>query len=198
MFKQFFGGVAAAFLVACVTVPANAQSNRGPNWNYIEAGCIYIAIDNGFQNIDAFGAAGSFEVTENFFITASYTRSDTRVDLGFFELDLEENDYSAGGGVKFPTSKTTDLYVFGEYIYADSNLGDANGFSVGGGLRSVFDKKLELDLRVEYTDFDEGFSGEVSGTVGLLYRLTENIGFGGSVVRGDDATGFLANARFSF
>ena len=71
------------------------------------------------------------------------------------------------------------------------------GYRTSVGLRSGLTDRLEGLVKANYVDGDD-FSGDFSGTVGGLVKLTDTWGVTGDVTFGDDAETYQLGVRASF
>jgi predicted porin len=156
-----------------------------------------VDIDGLSKDADGFALRGSFELTENFFLFASYVDLSAKV-AGF---NVDEKDYSVGAGYDWSMSDTMSLYGKVAWVRAEGDaLGfsvDEDGFSLGVGIRAFVLDPLELEGAVTYADL--GDFGD-STTLGLAarYYFTEQFAVGVEAGLSDDATSYGVGVRFQW
>lgn len=183
--------LAIAFSLAAL-VPFAAAAQEAPSNTWVEGS--YVNVDG-----DAEGHAlrGSFEFGEsNVYGLAGLSRVD--VDDSTLKLDTRE----LGLGYALPIGTASQL--FAEAAYLDSELRvpggavDANGYRTSVGLRSGLTDRLEGLVKANYVDGDD-YSGDFSGTVGALVKLSPTWGITGDVTFADeDAETYQLGVRASF
>jgi hypothetical protein len=188
---------ALGLAIALLAAPLAAQAEDKISYNYVDAAYVVVDIDGFSKDADGFALRGSFELTENFFLFASYADLSAKV-AGF---NVDETDYGVGAGYAWSLSDKMDIYGKLAWVRAEGDaLGfsvDEDGFSVGVGLRAFVLDPMELEGAVTYTDL--GDFGDSTG-VGLAARwyFTENFAVGGELGFSDDATSYGIGVRFQW
>ncbi len=176
-----------------LTAPALAD---GLNYNYIEAGYFDIDLDDSVVDVggDGFNVVGSFEVTEQMFVTAEYATSD--LDFG---VDLDE--LYVGLGVHTPIADNVDFVGTINYVSIDASApglsGDDDGFAATVGVRAMVSDVIELAGQVEYIDLDDSGDDTSFGGSGWYY-FNDNFSVGLKVDFSDDVTRYGLGARLFF
>ena len=188
---------ALGLAVALLALPLAAQAEDKISYNFVEAAYVVVDIDGLSKDADGFALRGSFELTENFFLFASYVDLSARV----FGFNVDETDYAVGAGYAWSVSDRMDLYGKLAWVRAEGDAAgfsvDEDGFAVGVGLRAFVLDPLELEGAVTYTDL--GDFGDSTG-VGLAARwyFTENFAVGAELGFSDDTTSYGAGVRFQW
>lgn len=192
MVKKLLVGTALVFALS----PALAGDL---SYNYVELGYQKAELDDNLAGFDVdgdgFGIRGAFEVSENWFITASYSALE-------FDFGVDLDQLSFGGGYHTAISDRTDLVVTLSYLSAEvsaSGFGsvDEDGYGASVGLRSMLSDQLELHAGIGYSDLGDGADGTAfSG--GALYSFTDNFALGLEIGIDEDVTMYGLGARFYF
>jgi hypothetical protein len=141
---------------------------------------------------DGFTLSGSFAVTDDWHVYASYGTAD--LDFGI-NLDT----WAVGLGYRYALKPNIDLY--GRVLYLDStaDLGPRNEHDNGLGLqfriRGRVNDKVELEGGIQYLDVA---SSDTSLQGSVRYYFTRSFSAGVGVTLGGDADGLGINARYSF
>lgn len=180
-----------------------SASAQGFNYDYFSVGYSQIEVDtDGFGgNIDgdAFGAAGSWGISDSFVVFGSFQTGELEDDVG---ASADVTLYDLGLGYVMPLSETIDLIGSVSYEYQElSESGfsiDENGYGLGLALRAMAGQSVELNAGIQYVDLGDVFEDETSLNLGALYSVTDNIQVGLAGTFGDDVTFYTLNGRFFF
>lgn len=188
---------ALGLAVALLAMPLAAQAEDKISYNFVDAAYVVVDIDGLSKDADGFALGGSFELTENFFMFASYADLSAKV-AGF---NVDETDYSVGAGYAWSVSDKMDLYGKLAWVRAEGDaLGfsvDEDGFAVGVGLRAFVLDPLELEGSVTYADLGDFGDSTSVGLAGRWY-FTENFAVGAQVGVSDDTTTYGVGVRFQW
>ncbi len=195
MYKKLFG----LFAILCAT----SATAGDLSYNIIQLGYERINFDETVPGIepdgDGFGVGGSFEIGENWFVGASYSK--LNVDYGF-GLDVDVDGLSVGFGFHTSITQNADFFATLEYLRAEiseSPIGRIkdDGYGASVGVRGLVGESVELQGSVGYADLGDGADGaSVGGSA--LYRFTPNFGVGLGVGLDEDTTSYGLFARFYF
>lgn len=179
------------------SVSAGAQDF---DYTYFDVGYTRINLDDGSFDVDGdgFGASGSFEVGEQFFLFASY-------GLGSFDeagASVDLDTWNAGLGWHTPLADRLDFVADLSYEYVKlsaSGFGsvDDDGFGLGAGLRYMASDAVEINGGINYVDMGDG-GDDTSFHLGALYALTDKIDLGLGGEWGDDSSAYTLSGRFYF
>lgn len=146
---------------------------------------------------DGFGIAGSFEITDSFFIAANY-------GLGTLEeqgVELDLDTMGVGLGWHTPLSDVIDFVGTLSYERVEASAqgfeADDDGLGLGVGLRFQASEAIEVNGGISYVDMDEGGSDTGFG-LGVLYGVTENFDVGLSGDWTDDVSAYGISGRLYF
>ena len=192
MLRKFCG--LALLALAAPTLAADIS------YNYIEAGYQEIDIDDdllgGFDvDGDGYGIGGSFELNENWFIGASYSKAD-------FDFGVDLTQLSLGAGYHVPLTDNTDFYGTLAFVRAEvstSGFGsvDDDGYAATIGVRGMIGDRFELNGSLGYVDLGDGGDGTSFGA-GLLYSFTDTVAAGLSLDIDEDITAYGIGFRVYF
>lgn len=169
------------------------------DYNYLNVGYQRMTLDDGSFDVDGdgFGIGGSFEITESFFLSASYGMAEFEEQGVTVDFDT----WSAGLGWHTPLSDTIDFVSTLSYERVEASaLGfsaDDDGFGLGVGLRFAASEAVEINGGIDYVDFGDGGDDTTFG-LGMLYGLTDNIDLGLNGEWGDDVSSYGISGRFYF
>jgi long-subunit fatty acid transport protein len=170
------------------------------SYNYIEAGYQEIDIDDdllgGFDvDGDGFGVGGSFEINDNWFIGASYSKAD-------FDFGVDLTQLSLGAGYHVPLTNGSDFYGSLAFVRAEvsaSGFGsvDDDGYAAEIGVRGMIGDRFELNGSLGYVDLGDGGDGTSFGA-GVLYSFTDSVAAGLSLDVDEDITAYGIGIRIYF
>jgi len=193
-------GVSRALLVTAVLLPAlcaaqepKAQSQL--SYNYVEIGYDESDFDiNGVDvNGDGLTLSGSFELTDDWHIFASYGTDD-------LDFSINVDTWAIGAGYRYALKDNIDLY--GRVLYVTNNVdlpGPSNADDDGLGLqlriRDRVNDKLELEGGLQYIDVG---NSDTTLQGSARYYFTDRLSAGLGLTFGGNGDGIGINARFSF
>ena len=189
--SRYLTAVFALFLA----LPAMAES---PNYNFLELGYQSVDLDvgGGFDvDGDGYVLGGSFEIGENFFGFAGYSKTD-------FDFNVDLTQLQAGIGWHTGLTENTDFFARAAWVDAEIDAPgfgsvDESGYGLGIGVRSNVTDLIELYGEVSYVDLGSGADSTAFGA-GIYFNLTDNFALGLGASVDDDVTSYGANARFYF
>ena len=186
MMKKTLGIVLVLF-----TVPAFAADL---NYNYVEAGYQQINLDDDLVDVDGDGFAigGSFELGENWFIAASYSKAD-------FDFGIDLDQLAVGFGYHVGISNNVDFYgslsaIRAEVSAAGFGSADEDGFGATIGVRGMVSDSVELNGSISYSDLGDAGDGTAVGA-GLLYNFSDSFALGIFLGAEEDVTSYGAGIR---
>jgi hypothetical protein len=221
-------------IVACtalLSLPAGAMAAERLGYTWVEADYVNLDIDAFDENQDliedlddgdGWALRGSFAFTQNFFVFAGYSSTDS--DATFFDddnfpivanVDIERGD--AGVGYNMPLGgsgeRQTDL-VF-RAAYSDIDYGDfavgaspgddsfddldddsSDGWFTDASLRAQLASWFEGAIGVRYTDIETADNFSVIGNA--LFEITPRFGINVEADVGDDVSTYMVGLRYTF
>ena len=186
-----------AIFSALLAFSASAGA-QGFDYDFFQVGYQRVTLEQGGFDVDGdgFGIDASFEITEQFFLTANYAIAEFE-EQGV-EVDLD--NLSAGIGWHTPLSNQLDFVANLSYEYIElSALGqsaDESGFGLGAGLRYQATDALELNGGIGHVDYGDG--DDTTLNLRVLYGITDNIDVSVSGEWGDDSSALGLSGRFYF
>jgi len=162
-----------------------------PSFNYIEGGY------NSAEDLDGLIIRGSVEITDNLYVTGSYTDS---TDDKNFSSDLDTQKVTAGVGFKVAMNDYTALYAELEYLDQQIEIGSFDesddGHAISLGMRSMIVDGTELYGEIANVEFN-ATSTELA--LGIRQALTDNFGVFAEYNTNDfDVDGYTVGASFKF
>jgi opacity protein-like surface antigen len=147
--------IAASLLLAA---PVSGMAD-GLSYNYWEAAWVGADVDSIPNNLDGWGVGGSFELTKEVFLAASYTDVSTKV----YGVRVGERDTSISVGYAYSFTSNFDAIGRVGYVNADAKIehyggGNDDGYLLGVGVRARPVDQVELEGEVRYIDL--GKSGD--------------------------------------
>lgn len=195
-------GVSRALLCTAFLAPAlsNAQQSaprpQSPefSYSYVELAYDEADFDLGPAEIDGDGLtlSGSFEITREWHVFASYGTHD--LDFG-----LDVDTWMLGAGYVFPLRERIDLYGRVLYIDSDVDAGPANadedGLGVQVRIRARMSDVFELEGGIQYVDV---FDNNTSLQGFARYHFTEDFSAALGLTLGGNSDSIGISARYSF
>lgn len=170
------------------------------SYNFIGAEYQEIDIDSGFLggfdiDGDGYGVGGSFELNENWFIGASYSKAD-------FDFGVDLDQLMLGAGYHVPITNNADFYGMFSFVSAEASIDgfdsvDEDGYAATIGLRGMIGERFELNGSLAYVDLGNGGDSTSFGG-GVLYNFSDAFAAGFSVGIDDDVTTYGIGLRVYF
>ena len=164
----------------------------GFDYSYVQATYGRVDIDDPAitEDGDGLGLNGSFGITDNLNIVASFRTA----DFGTFG-DVDE--LTAGLGVHAPITEMFDVVAAVSYVDLDSAGFSDDGFELAVGARVSVSSLIEINGAVTYRDLDLG-GDDTSFGGGVLFNVTDFLALGLYAEFGDDVTEYSGSARWYF
>ena len=155
-----------------------AQAEESLRWD--SAAISYQSVDLDGETFSGFGLSASKLISDDFFVTGSYSNSSDDITIYESEkVDLDLDMLSIGFGYRYELTQSTDF--FGIVSYEDielesSYLGNSlstgdNGYGLEAGVRSMVTADIELKGAIKYINIDD--SSETALNVAAVYNFTE-------------------------
>ncbi len=187
-------------ILAGLLFPAVCLADAG-NFNFVEGD--YLNGEFWDEDVDGWGLRGSFELTDQVFITGGYNKVELDDDVP--GLRLEGETTQIGVGYVFGENETGTFYGTASYVRADvtARAGvfraseDDDGYGLSLGFRMNIGPQAELNAAVTHVELDEG-GGDTIPSVGFVYKFTPS--FAGVVNYSDNSGDTLLGlgVRFYF
>ena len=172
----------ASLLAAMTITAAGTALAEGPQWTYVHGG---------YQRGDSYGndgknntwdVGGSYGFMDMWHVQADYANTEIRNGSTGDNIDGGFDQWSITAGANPHVNDSTDIVLdvrYGSLSPDNSDFSDADLWSVGAGVDSLFTDKLELHVIAYWTNWNANDSslvqGEsVTGTMGGRYHWTEN------------------------
>lgn len=174
---------------------AQAQSDSGLSYSFIEGGVSVIDLDAGSFDEDetGFDVRASLDLAGGVYLHGSWDR--WNIEIGPFDLDTDL--YKIGAGYRHSVAARTDVFVEASYAALEIGSLDDDGFRADVGLRSALGERFEGRVFAGLqTD-----GGNPDGLLGadLLFKLTPTVGINLAAETYEfDTNLFRANLRLSF
>jgi hypothetical protein len=144
---------------------------------------------------DGYGVGGSFELNENWFIGASYSKAD-------FDFGVDLDQLMLGAGYHVPITDNADFYGMFSFVSAEASIDgfdsvDEDGYAATIGLRGMIGERFELNGSLAYVDLGNGGDSTSFGA-GALYNFSDAFAAGFSVGIDDDVTTYGIGLRVYF
>ena len=169
----------------------------GLSYNRVQASFEEIDIDIGGGlevDGDGFSLGGTMAVGDSWYVLGEYTTAD-------FDLGVDYDELSLGGGYHHGLSDRTDLIAELTYENAEADSGavsvDDSGLGLAVGLRSMINPKLELEGKLSYVDLDDS-GDDTSIGFRAWYAVSGSFAVGVGAEFGDDVSGYGIGARWYF
>lgn len=150
---------------------------ESPSFDLVELGYV----DN--EGFTGYSLDGSIELSENFYITATYTDvSDDEASV----VDLNFSSLEAGVGVKYNFSSNSVVYSELKYLDAEAEVGsfrdNEDGAILSLGVRSMVANTTELFGEVSHNNL---IATSTSVVLGARQYFTDNLGVFAKIGRDD-------------
>jgi len=151
------------------------------NYSFLEGGYQWFEFDSaGNVEGDGFVVAGSLALSNSFILIGSYEEG----ELDNFNVDIDS--WKVGLGFHSPISSIIDLVVTGSVLNQEVGLSsggtnDDEAFDIGLGLRANLSDTLELNVGLNYVDYDDAGDDNVV-SAGIIIDITDDfaVRLGGS------------------
>ena len=202
-------------IAMAIAVPLTARA-AAPDYNTVDLSYAKGAT-SGFSGGSGYQLAGSYAFDTYWFVAGNYTQN--RFNGGILTGGFFTRDESAFVGVHFALSDSMDIVAHAGYAndhwkqgpstnlfpgFVVSTSDNQDGYDFGFGLRMLPLDQLELNVfldqdNVGLLSHDHNRS-ETVGTLGAVYKLSENYGLGLSYARGNhnSASLWMLTARWFF
>ncbi len=172
-----------------------ADGVQGLKYTFVEVGYGQLNFDSPDADGDGLGIGGSYALTDQFHLFASYSTAD-------LDFDIDATDFNVGFGFNTPISDTIDVVATLSYVYVEfdqATFGSVDDTGLGGslGLRALMTPQVELFGGLEYVDLSD-FGSDTALGAGIRYNFNEKFaaGFAGSWA--DDASSYTLSGRMYF
>jgi hypothetical protein len=184
--------LATAVLLPTVAPAQQAAQSQPFNYSYVEIGYDESDFDVGPFDIDGDGLtlSGSFELTDDWHLFASYGTAD-------LDNNIDVDTLSLGAGYRHALKDNVDLYGRVLYISSEADPGsaDEDGLGVQLRIRAMVADDLEVEGGIQHIDVGDS---DTSLQAGVRYHFTNQFSAGLGVTFAGDTDGMGINARFSF
>lgn len=185
--------LASTTLIASFALMPLAAQAEGFSYTYLELGYVETDFDDFDEDADGFGLGGSFEITPQLFMFASYG------DLSAGPVDFET--YDIGGGYAWSISPKADIYGTLSYVKAEAEFNgfeaDDDGYGVSVGIRHHVADQFELAAAINYVDLSDSGDDTSFGIAGRWY-FVEQFALGLGIDFSDDAETYGISLRWEF
>jgi len=187
-------------LLAAAALSSAQAFAASPKWDLVELDYVKADIDDTDIEPDGFSIMATKLVTDNVFITGSFSALSDDV----FGVDVDLDTLNLGVGYKHSLTESTDWYGTLSYVdvKAEGTLGsnsasvDESGFGIATGVRSMMTEQFELAGEISYVDIDD--ADETTFAVKGYYYVTEQVALSAGYSVSSDADSFEIGARFAF
>ena len=184
-------------LALAAVLPLSAQAGE-LSYNYVQLDYNRASVDDLDADPDGFGLKASAALGDKFYLFGSYMKlSDT---IEGFDVDLDQSQ--VGFGYHHAINDKADLLAELSYINAkvdieDVGSGSGDGYRASFGVRGQMAENFEGYAKANWTDAKDA-DGEVSGTLGALFKINATWGINAEAEFGDGATIWGLGVRASF
>ncbi len=163
-----------------------------PSFSFVEGG--YVSNLGGSFDFDGFEIKGTMEISDNLYMSGSYTK--TNIDSPLFDLDIDL--VALGLGYKTDISDVSTLFAEADYVKFDSSFngfGAQDGYRLAAGIRSNVLGDVELKAVGYYQDV-RGSDSFLQ--VGAAYNFSESAAAYLNIDSDFDDSSFSLGVRFYF
>lgn len=199
--------IASLALLACSVVPAQSDSGSssaassapaGVPYTFAEFDFVATDIDGFSDDPDGIALHGSYALDPSWFVFGGLEHLGGRAGGSSIDLDT----LHAGAGYHTPIAARTDLVLRGALGYASVDSGspggtsDGLGYLVGAGVRHRATDALEVDVGLDYRDFEHS-DGDTALRLGAVYYAAPHIGFTAQLSASDEVDSFRIGLRWT-
>jgi len=193
-------GLSRALLAAAVLLPTVATAQQATpsqpfNYSYVELGYDESDFRVGPADIDGDGISleGSFELTEDWHVVASYGAAD-------LDNSIDVDTWAVGAGYRHPLKSNVDLYGRALYINSEVDVPgpadpDEDGLGLQLRIRALVNEDFEVEGGIQHIDVGDS---DTSLQAGVRYHFNDKLSAGLGLTFAGDTDGLGLNARFSF
>jgi Ax21 family sulfation-dependent quorum factor len=172
-------------------LPLAASANDQLSYTYVEGSYIGIDGDGGFDS-DGYKLRGSLALgASGLYTFGAYQR----VDVDNTNITGDGHEFGLGYG--HGLSDRTDLITELAHQRTDYDFAKIDGFRTSVGLRTAMSPQVEGLLKANYYDGSD-YSGDLSATLGLQFKLGQTWGINSEVEVGSEANSYQVGLRASF
>ena len=144
----------------------------GFSYTYVQATYGKVDVDDPAwaEDGDGLGGNGSFGITDNLNIVASFQTAD-------FDTIADADEITVGLGVHAPITEMFDIVAAVSYVDVDLGGLSDDGFELAGGVRFSVADAIEINGGITYRDLDLG-GDDVGFGAGALYNFTDMFSVG--------------------
>ena len=142
----------------------------GFSYTYVQATYGSVDLDNSSIDGDGLGLNGSFGITDNLNIVASFQSVD-------FDTLGDADEFTAGLGVHASITEMFDVVAAVSYVDQDWAGSGNDGLELAGGVRFSVASAIEINGGIIYRDMDIG-GDDVGFGAGALYNFTDMFSVG--------------------
>lgn len=190
--------IASTLLLAANCVFAG----QSPNWDTLSVS--YHSSELEDLNLKGFGLSGTKLISDDFFISGSYSSISDDITIWTSDINLEYDNLGLGLGFRQATSENTDFFAIASIHrleYSVSSGGDSEstsdtGLGLQAGVRTMANEKVELSASLSHISVED--ESEFGINVAAMFHLTPNFGLGFGFGKAEDTTNMNATASFFF
>lgn len=192
-------GVSIGLLAAAALVPALSQAQQPTplpelSYNYAELSYDESDFDLDAADVDGDGLtlSGSFELTEDWHVYASYATSD-------LDGSIDINSWALGAGYRYPLQDNVDIY--GRVLYINSDVDstgqfeDDDGLGLQARIRMRVSEVFEVEGGIQHLDVGDS---DTALQASARYHFTRNFSAGIGLTFAGDTDSLGINARYTF
>ncbi len=168
----------------------------GFSYTYVQATYGKVDIDDPAfsEDGDGLGVNGSFGITDNLNIVASFQTAD-------FDTIADADEITVGLGVHAPITEMFDIVAAVSYVDVDLAGFSDDGFELAGGVRFSVASAIEINGGITYRDLDLA-GDDIGFGAGALYNFTDMFSVGLSAKWqekwGADTATYALSGRINF
>ncbi len=193
-------GLSRALLATAVLLPAAATAQQAApsqpfNYSYVELGYDESDFRVGPFDVDGDGLtlSGSFELTNDWHVFASYGTAD-------LDNSIDVDTWALGAGYRHLLKDNVDLYGRVLYINSEADVPgpgdpDEDGLGLQLRIRARVNSELEVEGGIQHIDVGDS---DTSLQAGVRYHFTNQLSAGLGITFAGDTDSLGINARFSF
>jgi opacity protein-like surface antigen len=192
----------AACLPLLTGIWTSASAAEGPRYSYFGAAYQWSDVNYAIkqeggqhEGVHLDGSLGVFDSGDfGLQLIAEYFDG----DFTGFGPDQDSTSYGAGIGISYSVTDAVDLVARGQFINAELDSIDDDGYSVEGAVLGQIAENVELEVGYRYSDLKDSDISNNDVILSLGYQVYDWLTLRGSGVVFDDDTGIELGVRAYF
>lgn len=195
---------------ALLAAIGTAHAADAIQWNQVSLTGESIKLNGLNDHLYGAAIAGSYLLNDNIFVLGKAEGADSDVTYNKTKINVKISRQALGLGYRYAVNERTDVFARGQFQHykteastsVSSAQGDSNAVALGGGIRTMLIKEVELAASLDFirsTDSsDTTDSNDTELGLSANYHFNDRFALGLSYVKMDDIDFVGAKGTLSF